>query len=529
MPIQLKGRKGHISSRLLSVLTIVSVIGALSGVLFLVAKWNEVSLQDAMNNDQLTVYIDGIAEDSRFLQPMLEVRLSKHTILPLTVVIPQGIMLSSSSETADVIIGHTEKVSLFGRSLTTEVVAYSLDYKKSFPNNSSEYNVTNTINEDLIPVLKHIATKKSEHEIANQLTIWINHQNVELEEIEEAVGRDFSKHADRVNGTVYLSDLASTESQRWEAFLILFVTLTFTFGFLLKKSRQQKRVIGQLTGWQLLANGGMSQVWLAHHEDFQNVIIKFPQTHEDELYQKVVRYRFETEIEQHQKLHHANIVSLIEHGDAIHPHSKHATCYLIQQFVDGCTLDELLRRQPNQQLPETIIFEIVDQLLAALAYIHQKEVIHRDLTLKNIMVEKTGQVYLIDFGNATTIGSQNTEIRGLLNVGTAPFYAPSEIRNVPERDFYALAMVIYAMYGGSLINAQDTNQVKKSQNALRAEEILKAIKQELEHLTNLPTWLHVVLKKCWSGQYKDCTTLRSALRLSPLKQIVTEIRGENRH
>lgn len=528
MPRQSKGKESQMRLHLLLLLSIVSVIGALSSALFLFAEWNELTLQDAIESGQVTAQIHGLAEDGYFMEPMLEVRLSKQTVLPLSVVIPQGVMFSSSSETAAVVIGRTEKVSVFGTGLTTPLMAYSLDYTKGFPNSSSEYELgskrvvkADRASEEVIHVLNHIVLLKAEHEIASQLAVWRSHQNVQLAEIDAALGRDFSQYAERVNQILDADSqrmASSSLSWRWIGSFILFVTLTFTFATLLRKSRQEKRVIDQLTDWHLLANGGMAQVWVAHDERFQKVMVKFPQTHEEKLYQEIVKYRFETEIEQHKKLHHPNIVPLLEHGDAIHPFSKHATCYLIQQFIDGCTLDELLSQPP---LPETIIFEMVAQLLAALGYIHAQEVIHRDLTLKNIMIEKTGQVYLIDFGNSTSIGSQNTEVRGLLNVGTAPFYAPPEIGNVPERDFYALAMVIVAMYGGSLITAQDANQVEKSQEALRA------IEQELEHLTNVPEWLQVVLKKCWhGGEYKDSATLRSALRLSPLNQIVTEIKGE---
>ena len=104
----------------------------------------------------------------------------------------------------------------------------------------------------------------------------------------------------------------------------------------------------------------------------------------------------------------------------------------------------------------------------------------------------------------------------MLNVGTAPFYAPPSIGNVPERDFYGLAMLIYAMYGGKLNKEQDANEAKE------------AIEQELEHLTSVPAWLRVVLKRCWNGEYKDSPTLRKALRLPQLDQMVSAIKGEGR-
>ena len=299
--------------------------------------------------------------------------------------------------------------------------------------------------------------------------------------------------------------LPETIGNRQITALLLFATLILMFGLFFFLRRRKKKIIDQLTDWQLLANGGMADVWVAYHNKLKQVIVKFPRTHNNKVYNEIVKYRFEIEIREHKKLHHRNIVPLIEHGFGqparhIIPSSQ-ATPYLIQPFIDGCTLDKLLDQQQNKRFSDRKIAEIATQILAALGYMHAQQVIHRDLSLKNIMLDKSGQVYLIDFGNSTSINSQNTEVRGLPSIGTAPFYAPQSIGNVPERDYYALGMLIYAMYGGKLIKGQDDKQVKK------------AIEEKLDHLTSVPEWRRVVLKRCWNGEYKDSATLSKALRL----------------
>lgn len=496
---------------LLLLFTIASAIGTLISAFFVFAQQNQHTLKEGRDNDTVTVQIRGTAEDGIFSEPMVEVTFYKRSSWPLTVVIPQGSTLKSSSDTADVVTLQTEKITLFGSNSSRQILAYTLDYTKSFPNDKSEYEATSTINEALKAVLNNIVGLKAEDEIASQLAVWRRHNDVELAEIKEALGRDFSEYAERVNKILEADFAPLADSWLWLAALILCAGLTLIFGSLYWKSAPPKRVIDQLTNWRLLARGGMAQVWFAEYKQAkQQVIVKFPREASKEIHTKTIDYRFEIEIKEHKRLSHPNIVPLLEDGVSRHPESKKESRYLIQQFVDGCTLDKLLHQQPNQRLPESTIFEIIDKVLAALAYIHSQRVVHRDVTLKNIMIAKTGQVYLIDFGNSTSIDSKETEMRDIPSVGTVPFYAPANIRNIEPRDFYALAIVIYAMYGGQLIKGeiQETNAVKE------------AIKQELDHLESIPSSLRLVLQHCLNGDYKSSAALRKALCLPELSQMV---------
>ncbi|MGB0384636.1 MAG: serine/threonine protein kinase [Ardenticatenaceae bacterium] len=507
---------GQSKRYLLLLLAVVSAVGTLISAFFVFAQQNQQTLQDAIERGQVTVQIHGITEDGRFSEPMVEVTLSKKRALPLTVVIPQSLTLQSASDTADMVILQSEKITLLGTNSSRQIFGYTLDYTKSFPNHKSEYEATSTINEDLKRVLNNIVGLKAEHELASQLAVWMRHNNVELEPIGAALGRDFSEYADRVNEILqasYPPAPSPLDSWLWLAALILCAGLTLIFGTLYWKSAPPKKMVDQLTNWELLAEGGMAQVWTAQYKRGrakQNVIVKFPREASKEIHAKTIDYRFKIEVQEHKRLSHPNIVPLLEDGRSTHPESKKESRYLIQEFVDGCTLDKLLNQQAAQRLPESIIFEIIDKVLAALGYIHEQRVVHRDVTLKNIMIAKTGQVYLIDFGNSTSIDSKETIVKGIPSVGTVPFYAPDNIRNVPQRDFYALAIVIYAMYGGQLIRGeiQQTSAVKKT------------IEQELNHLESIPSSLRLVLQHCLNGYYESSAALRKALSLPELSQMV---------
>ncbi|MBK8250247.1 MAG: protein kinase [Gemmatimonadetes bacterium] len=112
--------------------------------------------------------------------------------------------------------------------------------------------------------------------------------------------------------------------------------------------------------------------------------------------------------------------------------------YLVQDFVDGETLDERLRR--DTRLPEVEVRRIVGSLLDVLEYLHGRTppVIHRDIKPANIMLGADGAVFLIDFG-AVREAIGGGEDQGTA-IGTAG-YTPREQavgRPRPSSDLYAL-------------------------------------------------------------------------------------------
>ncbi|MBL8959853.1 MAG: serine/threonine protein kinase [Gemmatimonadetes bacterium] len=112
--------------------------------------------------------------------------------------------------------------------------------------------------------------------------------------------------------------------------------------------------------------------------------------------------------------------------------------YLVQDFVDGETLDARLRR--DTRLPESEVRHIVGSLLDVLEYLHARTppVIHRDIKPANVMLGADGRVFLIDFGAVReAIGGGDEQGTA---IGTAG-YTPREQavgRPRPSSDLYAL-------------------------------------------------------------------------------------------
>ena len=126
---------------------------------------------------------------------------------------------------------------------------------------------------------------------------------------------------------------------------------------------------------------------------------------------------------------------------------ENGTAYYVMDYIEGESLAERMKRT-GKPFSETEIRNILPQLLDALKEVHQNEIWHLDIKSGNIMFDKNGSVYLIDFG-----ASKQIRANGKLTTSTAlcytPGYAPNEQigqmydRFGPWTDIYALGATLY--------------------------------------------------------------------------------------
>lgn len=126
---------------------------------------------------------------------------------------------------------------------------------------------------------------------------------------------------------------------------------------------------------------------------------------------------------------------------------ENGTAYYVMDFIDGESLAEKMKKT-GQPLTESEVRSILSQIIDALKEVHQNEVWHLDLKPGNIMIDKTGNAYLIDFG-----ASKQIRANGSMTTSTAlcytPGYAPAEQigqmfdRFGPWTDIYALGATVY--------------------------------------------------------------------------------------
>lgn len=189
-----------------------------------------------------------------------------------------------------------------------------------------------------------------------------------------------------------------------------------------------------------VASGGMSAVYKVW--DLQrNVPLAMKVLHMDLVDDAQALTRFQREARALQKLTHPNIVpfyGLFHEEDLF---------FLLELFVDGPSLKDILRKQ-KEKLPLAEIFSMLKTLSAALGYAHTNGVVHCDVKPGNVMVDRSGQVYLTDFGVARHAESTTTTIGA---AGTPAYMAPEQIRGEPvsaSTDVYALGILLYELLTG---------------------------------------------------------------------------------
>ena len=153
------------------------------------------------------------------------------------------------------------------------------------------------------------------------------------------------------------------------------------------------------------------------------------------------REKFKKEARRLRKLRNEHIVKVHDLFE------ENGTAYYVMDYIDGENLSELLNRT-GMPLSEGEVRDILIQVLDALKEVHQNEIWHLDLKPGNIMLDKSGKVYLIDFGASKQIranGSMTTSTALCYTPGYAPFEQVGQMydRFGPWTDIYALGATIY--------------------------------------------------------------------------------------
>jgi serine/threonine protein kinase/tetratricopeptide (TPR) repeat protein len=188
--------------------------------------------------------------------------------------------------------------------------------------------------------------------------------------------------------------------------------------------------------------GGMGEVYLAEDTKLKReVALKFlPREYTKD---KQVKERFEREAQAAAALNHPNIVTIYE----INEHEDQT--YIAMEYVEGSTLKDKIASRP---LPLADVLEFTKQICDGLQKAHQAGIVHRDIKPQNIIINKDGQVKILDFGLAKLKGvSQLTKESSTL--GTIHYLSPEQAlgKDVDHRtDIWSLGVVLYEMLTGKL-------------------------------------------------------------------------------
>jgi hypothetical protein len=190
-----------------------------------------------------------------------------------------------------------------------------------------------------------------------------------------------------------------------------------------------------------LGRGGQAIVYRATQMSLQRVValkVVSPQYTSDEGFLE----RFKREGISAASLDHPNVVPVYEAGES------DGVAYLAMKYIDGGSLDDLLRRGGSIPLPRSL--SILRQIADALDYAAGRGFIHRDVKPANVLLGPGDHVYLTDFGLARALEGSRITRTGVW-MGTLEYIAPEQIRGsevTPAADRYAFAVVAYEMLTG---------------------------------------------------------------------------------
>lgn len=190
-----------------------------------------------------------------------------------------------------------------------------------------------------------------------------------------------------------------------------------------------------------LGQGGMGAVYLAIREsDAKEVVVKF--LAQEQAADPAWRGRFLREAEVMRRISHPNIVGIFDvEGEIKAP-------YIVMEFVDGSPLEDVIEDGPIEPKEAA---RIGRDIALALAHAHDAGVIHRDIKPANVLLSKTGEVKVLDFGLAKSVESDDgLSLPGQI-LGTPYYMAPEQWGDhmVDSRcDVFSLGATLYHLVTG---------------------------------------------------------------------------------
>jgi serine/threonine protein kinase len=199
-----------------------------------------------------------------------------------------------------------------------------------------------------------------------------------------------------------------------------------------------------------MGEGGMGAIYKVRHKLLEEVRVI-----------KTIRAHLKDQ-EEHQKrfLHEARVATQLRHPGIAQTHDfgigEDGSAYIVMELIDGIDLVNFL--EPGDRLSQEEILEVADQTLDILGYLHQKKLVHRDISPDNIMLTRDTsgqlQIKLIDLGIAKQLETTHNLTQTGLFLGKLKYASPEQLGAVEGEkvtttsDLYSFGIVLYELLTG---------------------------------------------------------------------------------
>jgi len=257
-----------------------------------------------------------------------------------------------------------------------------------------------------------------------------------------------------------------------------------------------------------LGKGGMGEILLAEDVKLgRKVAIK--SISPAALSECDSKARFVREARAASRLEHPNICTIYEIAE------ENGREFIVMQYIDGVTLDQLLKMKP---LAIGQVIQIAAQMADGMAAAQAQNIVHRDIKPGNIMIDRGGQVKILDFGLAKICGeteadsaadrrdSELTE-KGIV-LGTVSFMSPEQAKGLKldgRSDVFSFGVVLYEMI-------ESRNPFSDDENIVTLYNILH---REVQFSRRAPEALRAIVRRCLqkdrNRRFSDFGEIRQAL------------------
>lgn len=219
-----------------------------------------------------------------------------------------------------------------------------------------------------------------------------------------------------------------------------------------QSTADQPILAGRYAIGEFIGQGGMATVYRGTDIKLgRQVAIKVMKAElsDDEQFQS----RFRQEAQSASRMAHPTVVRVFDAGDDLIKTADGVKRlpFIVMEYIDGKNLREVAQQNT---LSQTEAARIVDAVLTALEYSHRAGIVHRDIKPANIMITKSGQVKVMDFGIARAVSETSSTLQQTTAIlGTAAYFSPEQAKGETvdvRTDLYSTAVLLYELLAGDV-------------------------------------------------------------------------------